>query len=118
MFWIYVLLCLLSSYFLSYLFDLEATKEEVLMSYWGIMFGFFSLLFYYFSVFNIGVIFSYWYFDIYQKFPLTTSWKWIMKYSIGSLTFAALLVSITKLFFSIFDSNKKYTKNLVALACV
>jgi hypothetical protein len=82
------------------------------------MFGFFSLLLYYFSVFNIAVIFSYWYYDIDQKFPLSTSWKWIMKYSIGSLTFAALLVTFTKFLCSVLDSNKKYTKNIPALICI
>jgi len=82
------------------------------------MFGFYTLLLYYFSVFNIAVIFAYWYYDSDQKFPLLKSWKWILRYSLGSLTFAALLVSITKLFCSVLDSSKKYSKNIPALICI
>ena len=68
-------------------------KHSGLTFLWSIFHIFYSVFFYYCSVFLIATACALWYYDIDQNF-LCTGIKRIIRYHIGSITYAAVLITI------------------------
>lgn len=57
-------------------------------------------------VFTIAVACTLWYYRIQGKNPIVTAYRWICKSALGSITFAALIVTLVTLAKMIISSKK------------
>jgi ABC-type methionine transport system permease subunit len=97
----------------------DSTMADTFVAVWVLLWLFFTFFFYYLMVFTIAVTCALWYYKVEGKNPIVTAYKWIFKSAFGSITFAALLISIVTFARMIVDSKRqKGTKNVAAAICL
>jgi hypothetical protein len=69
-------------------------------------------------VFTVAVICAFWYYQVQDKNPIITAYKWLITSALGSLAFAALVYFFVWLANHIVDTNKTKTKNPASLLCL
>lgn len=69
-------------------------------------------------VFTIAVTCSFWYYDVKDKNPIATAYGWFFRSAFGSVTFAALVISIVTFAKMVIDSKRRNNKNVAVAVCL
>lgn len=96
----------------------DSSASRAFMGIWVLMWLFYTFLFYYLMVFTVAVCCSFWYYNVQGKNPIVTAYKWIYQSALGSITFAAMLISLVTLARMIVDTKRNNTKNIAVAVCL
>jgi integral membrane sensor domain MASE1 len=69
-------------------------------------------------VYTIAVACSFWYYNVTDRNYFTTAYKWLFKYSFGSVVFASILIAVITFARMIVQTKRRSQKNIAAAVCL